>query len=335
MQTPQELFAAGRLLNSRFLGFISQMAAADPFEGLVTEIPAPTGTIDYGDVYPVGEMEDVIGTELAKVSGLRAVQKRLSTKDRRITFGLSITTRQTTNAIAAGSADRALASGAGAVVADRRKRLTNLLINGGTDTGMFANTANGKGLDAPFFKATNKFIPRTDIGFLNAFTEDSTSSAAVFRRAILRRLAHFMTLPNTMGGFVHNPPAQGAAFVVMVPPVLFDLAVDAFGEAGGSAVVGLNRIETVVAGLSISFRVNPFLAAESSDVAGAKWYLFARDQVYTPFVAAIRQPQEMRSTLGDRGQAHMILWNAELFQPFYGMEVGYGSDFQAIKMTDN
>jgi hypothetical protein len=281
-------------------------------------------------VFPVGDFEDVVGGQMALIGFLRSVRKQLIVQPRRTTIGVMVSARVETSERMPSSVETALRRVVGGILADRNKRLTTLLTSNGD--GFMADTSGGAGNDAAFFKATAKYIPRTARSFINAATGDATSSAAVFRAAVLRIIGEMSAFPNSFNGFVHMPPENGAAYVVMVPPILWSVAQDAFLTAPGSTTVGLGQIAP---GMSLELRVNPDLATESAAVAGAKFYVFMRDQSYKPLVAAVRGMEEIRSTIGDPSDVHRILFDQELFQPYYAEQYGYGSDFLAYQQTDS
>lgn len=316
---------------TQFLGFLSAFMNRSPFEGLVQDIPAPGGFCDYGDVFPLGEHEEVKPGIMSTINRVRAVSKQLIVKPYSLTVGIDYQTMINTNARMAGSTDRIAQSMAMARAASIIKRLTALIITPGK--GFMADASGGSGNDADFFKATAKYIPFSAKSFINADTADSTSSAALFRTSILRVIGAMSAYPNSLEGYVNMPPDDGPAFVVMIPPILFGLAVDAFGTAPGSTVVGLNQINAVVDGMGIQFRVNQFLGDESTAVAAAKWYVFARNPVYKPLVMAVQLPSQFRASNLD--DSHTITFNEMLMQSYYGVNVGYGSDFVAYKQTDS
>lgn len=319
---PSDINSKLRETTSQFYGFLARMQKNDPFAGLTRRIPAPLGIFKIGDVYPTGGMEDAIG--IAKVDALQATSKLYETKARRYTGGINYETWLQGDAITGGAVTRAIQISAGAIQADRLSRLTGLLTAGGTDTDLFRTTSEGS-TGSAFFAAT-KYIPRSGITFDNLLSGDYTSSVALFRAAIFAALAKFDGYQNTINGFIHTPPEQGAKYVVMIPPVLRQVAADALNPELSNDAARLDS-------MGVTYRVNPYLAAVSTAAQAAVFYVFAVDEIFTPFAEGWRGPEEFRSTFG-HDEAHLILFNQHLFQPYYAMEVGYASSMNAIRVTD-
>lgn len=320
---PSDVTAKLRETTTLFYGMLSRMMRNDPFAGLTRRIPAPQGFFKIGDAYPTGSMEDAAG--IANVNSIQAASKLYETKARRYTGGISYETWLTGDAASGGQISRAAQISAAHVQADRLSRLTSLLTNGGTGTDMFLTTSEGSTASAAF--ASTKYIPRSNVTFDNIISGDYTSSVALFRSSIFLALAKFDGHQNTIKGFIHSPPEAGARYVVMVPPVLRQLAADALNPQLSNDAARLDD-------MGVKYVVNPYLAATSSAVQAAVYYVFAVDEVYTPLAEGWRGPEEFRSTFG-RDEAHLILFNQHLFQPYYAMEVGYASTMNMIRITDS
>jgi hypothetical protein len=297
---PSDIVTKLRETTSIFYGALSRMMKNDPFAGLSRRIPAPQGFFKIGDVYPTGSMEDAVG--IATVNSIQAASKLYETKGRRYTGGINYETWLQGDAVTGGAVSRAAQISAAAIQADRLSRLTTLLTNGGTGTDMFLTTSEGSTASTAF--AATKVIPRANVTFDNKFDGHQ----------------------NTINGFIHTPPEQGARYVVMVPPVLRQLAADALNPQ-------LSNDAARLGDMGVTYRVNPYLAATSAAVQAAVFYVFAVDEVYTPLAEGWRGPEEFRNTFG-RDEAHLILFNQHLFQPYYAMEVGYASTMNMIRITD-
>lgn len=319
---PSDVTAKLRETTTLFYGMLSRMMANDPFAGLTRRIPAPQGFFKIGDAYPTGSMEDAQG--IATVNSIQAASKLYETKARRYTGGISYETWLTGDAASGGQTSRAAQISAAHVQADRLSRLTYLLTNGGTGTDMFTTTSEGSTASAAF--ASTKYIPRSNVTFDNDMAGD-TSTVALFRATIFDAMALLDSHKNTINGFIHTPPEQGAKYVVMIPPILRQIAADALNPQLSNDAARLDD-------MGVKYVVNPYLAATSAAVQAAVYYLFAVDQVYTPLAEGWRGPEEFRSTFG-RDEAHLILFNQHLFQPYYAMEVGYASTMNMIRLTDS
>jgi hypothetical protein len=305
-----------------FYGMMRVMRSTDPLRDQFRVVKAPSGFFKIGDVYPKGEVEDASG--FPTVNTLDSASKEYKTKPRRYTLGLDYETWLTANTITSGQVQQAIAMSAGKLEHDRRKRMAALLKAGSVGTDIFV-LANGD--PSPFFDQDAKFIPGTTKSFINEFSGAYSGSAAEMQAAILDvGLAKFDEMESTIG-FVHTPPEEGAGFVAIVPPALRGKVHAAIATAPGASSFGVEKF-------NVTYRVNPLLSAAQGG-SDTTWYLSRADAVFSPFVYGERGPEEFRQSIPNAGdQAHLILFNAGLWQPYYAAEVAYGSAFNILKFID-
>lgn len=308
---------------ARFYGSLMQMRRNGPVPAsLVADIPAPGGFFKIADVYPVGQMEDATG--IATVDGLQSASKLVEVTPRRWTGSLTWEQWLQGDANSGGQVSRAIRQSAMQVEADRQKRLANLLKNGGTGTDLFTTTNEGSTNSAAF--ADTKYIPRSNISFDNALTGSFTDTAAEIRGAVFEGLAQFDSMQNSIGGLLHDAPEDGAQYLVMVPPALREFTADALNPQLSNDAARLDA-------MGVRYVVNPYLSAASGG-SDTVFYMFRNSAAYPALVAGNRGPEEFRSTVGDQSQAHLILFNGVLFQPYYAAAYDYGSTFNMLRLTN-
>jgi hypothetical protein len=334
MTTPSDIADKFAMVDTiaQLQGTMSQLATGDPYAYTTLQKSAPTGKAEFGDVYPVGEMETAIPGKKADVNGLEAETITIKTVPRRWTGGIDFETWMQGDARTGGAVSRAIQLSANQIIVDRRKRLAGLLNQGETMTDIFDTTAAGGTKSAAFRGGTlanilagtadAKFIPQSGKSFSNLVTGAYTGSAAEVRAGIFDAILLMDIMENSIGGYVHVPPENGARFRVLCSPAMRQFVHDAINEGPGAGTIGLRA-------MNVDYMVDAALTHGVPGTNDTAFYVTRLDQVYPALVEARRGPEEFRTSMGDLS---LILFNQGLFQPYYAFGYGYGSTFNMVKV---
>lgn len=304
MATPGTIQAALREAKADFFGMFTQAAKQSIFDRITRKIPAAEGFFKIADIYPVGEMEDFVGT--ATVNGLDSASISVDTKLREYTLGIDHNLLMKTDAISRGEVTRQLQKLAERIACDIDKRQTVSLEANGTDI-----------FGSAFFSDT-KDIPGSNVTFDNLRSGAWTDSAGEVRDAIFEGIVALHGMRNSANCRVHDDPEK-KQFMLMYHPAITQFVMDAvFPQLLNDAA----RVDGIVQLMS-----NTYLTDEDD------MYMFVLDNQYAPVVYGEQEAPNLITTSGD-DDAEKILHNNLLWQARYAGEVGYGSAFSAVKLLD-
>lgn len=313
-----------------FRGMMRKRVMREKYAPLTRIVQAPDGRAEIHDVYPVGEMEDAKPGQMAKVNTMGEAELLIKTKPRRVTYGLDYETWRKAQSITDGDVDRALMASVGQIAFDRHRRTANLLKQGETLTGIFV-TAAGGATKSVAFTTNAQYIPDSDKSFITKLSGSYTGDAAEFRAGVEAALSSLIQQQSVIG-YMSLPPEDGGQYLIYIPPALRQIAQAAFNTAPGSTTVGLTQQYNG----NVRLVEDPELAAANGGEDDA-FYVAMADDLYAPFVYAERGPEEFRTTArNERGDgAYRILFNGELWQPYYAAELAYGAVYNLRKVKDS
>lgn len=312
-----------------FRGMMRKFVSREKYQRLTRIVQAPDGKVEIHDVYPVGEMEDAKAGQQAKVWTLGDAELTIKTKPRRVTYGLDYETWRKAESITDGDVNRAIMASAAQISYDRHQRTASLLKDGGTATGIFVTAVGGSTKSAVFTTST-QYIPGSTKGFVTELQGSYTDDAAEVRNGIDAAISSLVNQQSVIG-YMTLPPEDGGEYVVYFPPALRTKMQAAFNTAPGATSVGLKE--------QYEGRVRMIEDPELSAANGGSdtvFYVAAVDDIFSPFIYAERGPEEFRTTANNErgGEAYRILFNGELWQPYYAAGLAYGATYNLRKVTN-
>lgn len=312
-----------------FRGMMMKRVTREKYMPLTRIVQAPEGRVDIHDVYPVGTMEDAKAGQQAKVWTMGEALYTIRTKPRRVTYGLDYETWRKAEAITDGDVNRALQASVGQISFDRHQRTANLLKEGTTNTSVFVTAAGGTTKSA-VFTTSPQYIPETSKSFITrlegSYTDDAAEVAAGIEAAISSLVAQQSVI-----GYMTLPPEDGGQFIVYYPPALRKKMQDAFNTAPGQTTVGIGQKYNG----AVKMVEDPELAAANGG-SDTIFYVAVADDLYAPFIYAERGPEEFRTTARNErgGEAYRILFNGELWQPYYAAGLDYGAVYNLRQVVN-
>lgn len=310
-------------------GMMRKRVSREKYMPITRIVPAPTGRAEIHDVYPVGEMEDAKAGQQAKVWTLGEAELTIKTKPRRITYGLDYETWRKAQAITEGDVDRAIQASVGQISFDRHQRTAALLKSGTSLTGIFVTAAGGSTKSVAFTTST-QYIPDSTKGFVTRLEGSYTDDATEVRAGIDAAISSLVNQQSVIG-YMTLPPEDGGEYIVYYPPALRTKMQAAFNTAPGATVVGIKdqyegRVRMVE---------DPELSAANGG-SDTIFYVAVVDDLYSPFIYAERGPDEFRTTARNErgGEAYRILFNGELWQPYYAAELAYGAVYNLRQVVN-
>ena len=319
-----------RMTIAGFRGMMRKQVKREKYAALTRVVQAPDGKIDIHDVYPFGTMEDAKPGQKAKVWTMGEALLTIRTKPRRVTYGLDYETWRKAESITDGDVNRAIMASVGQISFDRHQRVSSLLKNGETNTGIFVTAAGGS-TKSVVFTTNAQYIPDTDKSFISKLSGSYTGDVTEFRNGVEAAIESLISQQSVIG-YMALPPEEGGQYVVYVPPALRVIAGNAFATAPGQTELGLSAKY----GDNIRWTEDPELAAANGGEDDA-FYVAMVDDMFAPFIYAERGPEEFRTTARNErgGEAYRILFNGELWQPYYAAGVDYGATYNLRKVKDS